>query len=431
MRIKNILSVVSATVFLSVAACAQNSQKAGGDTRPRILISTDIGGTDPDDNQSMAHLLMFNEQFRLEGLVSSPSYGDGSVSEIHRMIDLYALDMPKLAAHVDNLYSPEFLHSITKQGRHGWVPYCGYAESTEGSRWIVECARRDDPQPLWILVWGCLDDLAQALHDAPDIADKIKVVWIGGPNKKWGVNGYRYVVENFPSLWMIENNSSYYGFIASPKTDDVFHAAYYDTFIKGAGHLGEDFIKYYKGVPKMGDTPTLLYMMSGDPDNPEGESWGGSFEKITHAAHDIYSHPMTEADTVRTYTLLEIHFKGPKQRMKAGTLCFRLKIDNQLWDGYYVGKGDYVCIYCPKQPASLTYECISDIKQLNGLKGAFVVNRVWPGKKTESDYTLGNSWYSDKVAEELADGKWQGFKTTLKWRERALAEWAVRWSWLK
>ena len=29
--------------------------------KPRILISTDIGGTDPDDNQSMAHFLMYSE----------------------------------------------------------------------------------------------------------------------------------------------------------------------------------------------------------------------------------------------------------------------------------------------------------------------------------------------------------------------------------
>ena len=50
--------------------------------KPRILISTDIGGTDPDDNQSMAHLLMYADQFQLEGLISSPSYGKGSVAEI-------------------------------------------------------------------------------------------------------------------------------------------------------------------------------------------------------------------------------------------------------------------------------------------------------------------------------------------------------------
>lgn len=37
--------------------------------KPRVLISTDIGGTDPDDSQSITHLLMYNDLFELEGLV--------------------------------------------------------------------------------------------------------------------------------------------------------------------------------------------------------------------------------------------------------------------------------------------------------------------------------------------------------------------------
>lgn len=35
--------------------------------RPRILISTDIGGTDPDDNQSMMHFLLYCNEFDTEG----------------------------------------------------------------------------------------------------------------------------------------------------------------------------------------------------------------------------------------------------------------------------------------------------------------------------------------------------------------------------
>jgi hypothetical protein len=64
--------------------------------KPRIIISTDIGGTDPDDNQSMTHMLMYSDMFEIEGLVSSPSYGDGSKAEILRMIDLYEKDLPQL-----------------------------------------------------------------------------------------------------------------------------------------------------------------------------------------------------------------------------------------------------------------------------------------------------------------------------------------------
>ena len=101
-------------VFLSICLTATGilAQKPVPQ-KPRILISTDIGGTDPDDNQSMAHLLMYADRFRLEGLVSSPSYGKGSIVEIMRMIDLYEKDLPKLKKHIKGYPSPEFLRSIT------------------------------------------------------------------------------------------------------------------------------------------------------------------------------------------------------------------------------------------------------------------------------------------------------------------------------
>lgn len=48
------------TVFLIasnyiLSSCASSKGEKQTAQRPRILISTDIGGTDPDDNQSMAH----------------------------------------------------------------------------------------------------------------------------------------------------------------------------------------------------------------------------------------------------------------------------------------------------------------------------------------------------------------------------------------
>ena len=183
--------------------------------KPRILISTDIGGTDPDDNQSIAHFLMYSDLFDTEGLVSSPSYGSGSKAELLRMIDLYEKDFPQLKKYNKNLATPKYLRSICKQGRRGAAPYCGYMTPTEGSEWIVKCARKKSDRPLWVLVWGGLDDIAQALHDAPDIQDKIRIYWIGGPNKKWSTNSYAYIVENFPNLWFIENNAAYRGFIGN------------------------------------------------------------------------------------------------------------------------------------------------------------------------------------------------------------------------
>jgi hypothetical protein len=413
--------------------------------KPRVLISTDIGGTDPDDNQSMVHLMMYSDLFQLEGLVSSPSFGNGAKEEILRMIDLYAKDYPKLKQHHAQLMSPDALRQLCKQGRRGLLPFCGYGEPTEGSQWIVQQARKESKEPLWVLVWGTLEDVAQALHDAPDIAPKIRVYWIGGPNKKWGANSYAYIARNFPDLWMIENNATYRGFITDnekmelieeykglEQTSNRYGSGYYNYAMRGRGAMGADFLNYYKGIVKMGDTPSLLYMMHGNPNDPQGESWGGSFEPIKYSSRRTFHRHTTERDTIPVYSVVEWFFKGPRKKgLHECDVCFTVTIDKQQWTGYYLGKGTYVLRYSPKAPAKLTYTISSDIKQLDGLKGSFVVDALWPGKPCAEDYQLGNNWYSDRQNPAFFEGKWQGAKTQRKWRKEILEDWARRWYWLE
>ena len=404
--------------------------------KPRILISSDIGGTDPDDNQSMIHLLMYSNMFKIEGLISSPSYGHGSKQIILNMIDLYAKDFPKLKQHSKDYPSPDYLRSITKQGRRGGAPYAGFTSATAGSNWIIKCAEKKSDQPLWVLVWGGLDDLAQALHDAPEIQKMIKVYWIGGPNKKWSANSYAYIVKNFPDLWFIEVNSSYRGFFSdSSAPDSLKNDNYYDHYIRGAGYLGKAFKNYYNGNIKMGDTPSVLYMMSGDPDNPLTDSWGGSFMKISHSPRIIFHRNTTIADTVPVYSILEFHFKGPVINIPPDSACFTMavyaKIGEQKWPGFYLGQGNYDVRYAPKRAETLTYQVTSGIPGFRKQSGKFVVDDIWPGKHRSTDYKLGHNWYTDKSNPSLFVGIWQGVKTVMKWRSDALMDWAKRWEWLK
>ncbi len=404
--------------------------------KPRILISTDIGGTDPDDNQSMTHLLMYNDLFTIEGIVSSPSYGHGSKEEIFRMINLYEKDFPKLKIHKRDFAEPDYLRSITKQGRLGGAPYKGYQTPTEGSEWIIKCAKKKEPQSLWILVWGGLDDLAQALHDEPEIQKKIKIYWIGGPNKKWSANSYSFIVENFPDLWFIEVNSSYYGFFSDNEVPDSIKSSdYYDRFINGAGYLGKDFKNYYNGEIKMGDTPSLLYMMNGNPENPVRESWGGSFEKINYSPRIVLNGTTSLSDTVAFCSILEFHFKGPKANISQDSVCFWMEVpfgrSIQKWPGYYLGNGDYSIRYIPKKAETVEYRFNSHISEINGLEGSIVVDNLWPGQEHPTDYQLGNNWYTDRSDKALYDGKIEGGKTVLKWRNEILLDWAKRWDWLK
>ncbi len=404
--------------------------------KPRILISTDIGGTDPDDNQSMAHFLMYSNQFATEGLVSSPSYGKGTKQNILTMIDLYEKDLPKLQKHIKDYPSPDALRALCKQGKQGNAPFAGYSKPTEGSDWIIKCAKKKSSQPLWILGWGGLEDVAQALHDDPSIAPNIRVYWIGGPNKKWSANSYAYIVQNFPNLWFIEVNSSYYGFFVNDGVPDNLNPGnYYDRCISGAGNLGADYKNYYKGNVKMGDTPSLLYMMDGDPNNPYRESWGGSFVKFNHSPRIIYNRNTTLADTATVCSVMEFHFKGPVANIPPDSACISMtvkaKIGEQKWAGYYLGNGDYVIRYCPKQSETLSYKVTSTIPGFAEQNGQFVVDNIWPGKPRATDYKLGKNWYTDKPDPELFSGTIQGAKTIQKWREVVLTDWALRWGWLR
>lgn len=404
--------------------------------KPRILVSTDIGGTDPDDNQSMIHLLMYNDLFDIEGLVSSPSYGEGNKAEILRTIDLYAKDLPKLKAHKSGFASLERLRSTVKQGRYGAAPLKGYTSATEGSDWIIECARKTSDRPLWILVWGGLDDLAQALHDAPDIQTKIKVFWIGGPNKKWSANSYAYIAQNFPNLWFIESNASYYGFFSNNVPDSLANKNYYKNYIQEAGHLGKDYKNNrYEGHLKMGDTPSLLYMMDGNPDDPARENWGGSYVPFRQSPRIIFDHNTSTRDTVTIFSIVDFKFKGPTIDIPADSACLTMtvisEIGEQKWNGYYLGDGNYVIRYSPKRTETLTYQVTSTIKGFDQQSGAFVVDNTWPGNPRKTDFKLGPNWYTDRPNPELYDGIWQGGKTVLKWRSDVLLDWAARWDWLR
>jgi Protein of unknown function (DUF1593)/Domain of unknown function (DUF5060) len=405
--------------------------------KPRLLVSTDIGGTDPDDNQSMTHLLMYSHLFEVEGLVSSPSYGDGSKEEILRMIDLYEKDLPKLQKHVKNFPPPAALRAVCKQGRHGAAPYKGYATPTEGSNWIISCAKKESTRPLWVLVWGGLEDLAQALHDAPEIQKKIRVYWIGGPNKKWSANSYAYIAANFPGLWFIEANASYNGFFSDNGVPDSLHNKnYYDRYIRGAGYLGKDYKdNRYQGHIKMGDTPSLLYLMDGDPGKPARDNWGGSFEKTSYSPRLVFHRNTTLADTVPVYSVLEFHFKGPKRNIPPDSACFTMtvqaEIGEQKWDGFYLGEGNYAIRYAPKQTETLNYKITSGIPGFPGQSGQLVVDNRWPGKPRPTNYKLGSNWYTDRKDPALFDDKWQGARTVLKWRNAVLLDWAQRWRWLQ
>ena len=140
------------------------------ESRPRLLVLTDIGG-DPDDQQSMVRLLVHANEFDIEGLIASASGTPNELKEkvtkphlIREQLDAYAKVLPNLRKHADGFPDTDALHAVVKSGNpNRGLDFIGEGHDTDGSRHIIACADRDDPRPLNITIWGGQTDLAQAL----------------------------------------------------------------------------------------------------------------------------------------------------------------------------------------------------------------------------------------------------------------------------
>jgi hypothetical protein len=271
--------------------------------KPRILISTDLGGADADDIQSMVHALLYADQFKLEGIVSSPTKHDGRTSDIHKVIDAYAKDYAKLKTWSSDYPSPEYLHSIVKQGNVNVAPEKGWSSPTAGSKAIIQAAH-ESSQPLWVLTWGGMTDLAQALHDDPSIAGKIKVYSSNGWNGTQDPHSREYIYNNFKNVWWVESKSTHRGIWVgdSGTEDNNWRMGDAD----GHGALGEYFQNARPWGLKMGDTPSFLFALKNVSD-PSSGGWGGSFVKkganfwSDNPNPSLKIGPYNGADTIQRY----------------------------------------------------------------------------------------------------------------------------------
>ena len=392
--------------------------------RRRVIVSTDIGGTDFDDFQSMVHLLLYADSLDIEGLIASPWGAALNRKEnILKIISQYEIDYPKLKTYSDLYPTAERLRTLTKQGATASAGPDGFGKPTEGSEWIIHCAKRDDPRPLWILIWGGIDDLAQALHDDPSIEQKLRVYYISGPNKKWATAAYRYIETHHRDLWIIENNSSYRGwFVGGNQDGDLSNTAFVQTQIKGHGALGD----YFAGIDntlKMGDTPSVAYLLGKNPEDPTQDSWGGHFVRAWARPSYVFNRATTSTDEVETFGLIEFVL-SPAQKAPAGTTA-RLIVDKQEFPGFSDPQGAWHFRFMPKEAKRWSYLVASEWKPLNGATGQFT--SVNPAPELAHHPALNHpNWWTDDINPRWNEGPHQGAKTVNRWREEFLRDFAAR-----
>ncbi len=314
MRWSVFLLLVSLLVILCPACTV-----AAADDRPRLLVLTDIGG-DPDDQQSLVRLMLYANEFQIEGLIASASGTPGELKEtvtrpqlIREIVEAYGQVRDNLALHADS-YPPvqELLDRIKAGNPHRGLDAIGDGHDTEGSRWIITVVDRPEPHPVNIAIWGGQTDLAQALwrvrnDRGPDglkrFSAKIRIHDIADQDKiaEW-------IWAEFPGLFYILNRAP----AGRDMREAVFRGMYLggdqsltsrewiDTHVRrNHGPLGVLYPPRTWTAPnphsalKEGDTPSWFYFLPiglSDPDHPEWGGWGGRFtlrrDCLYRDAHD-------------------------------------------------------------------------------------------------------------------------------------------------
>ncbi len=414
------------------AAAEASAARSLTSARPRVLVSTDAGGTDFDDFQSLVHLFAYADRFDIEGILSSP-YGIGRKEHILKVIDAYERDYPNLKTYSDRYPTPDALRERSKQGAIASAGLRGYAERTEGSDWIIDCAKREDERPLWVLVWGGIDDLAQALHDDPSIKEKVRVYFIGGPNKKWSAPAYDYIAREHPDLWIIEANSTYRGwFVGGDQRGDWHKDAFVPKHVAGKGAMGDFFTGISFGgrrrtEVKMGDTPSLMYPLAATADDPSADTWGGSFVRAWERPRTTFDHAEenapTKADEVEAFAVVEIIYHLDEPAPEGTTAA--LQVDGQEFTAFPGEGNQWHFIFSPKSAKSWRYKTKSTHPALDGKTGGFT--SVFPRpEQADAPSSQFPHWWTDNPDPAVADGNHQGAKTISKWRVDFLSDFAER-----
>ncbi|NBB26885.1 DUF1593 domain-containing protein [Cellulophaga sp. BC115SP] len=262
------------TFLIYVEYCS--AQTNNGDNH-RLIVTTDLGGTDPDDTQSMIHLLVCANAIDIEGLVSSQVWMDDpdKTAKIIEVINWYQEVLPHLKKHAIGYPEADYLRAITKQGQtKSNMSGVGEGKDSPGSDLIISAVdKKGDNRPVWIAGWGGMNTVAQALWKVKntrsekalrDFVKKIRIYDVLGQD-----DAGAWIAKNFPDLIYIRNKEIY-GWAPS---DD-----WTKKNVQNSIPLGNHYPNRIWATE--GDTPSFLYVYTNGlnvPDHLDYGGWGGRF----------------------------------------------------------------------------------------------------------------------------------------------------------
>jgi hypothetical protein len=284
----------------------------------RIFVLTDIEN-EPDDAMSLVRFLTYSNQWDIEGIVATTSIhlkNKTAAWRIHEILDAYAEVVENLNKHESGYPSKEQLLSVVAEGLPLYgMEGVGEGKDSSGSNLLMKAIEKEDERPIWVLVWGGPNVLAQALWGLKEKNEKNKFDKMLSKIRVYTISDQDdsgpWMRKEFPELFYIaspgfHDGGAYHHCTWSGISGDYFHGRFtgadfemvdnpwLDKHIREKGPLGNVYpqVKYLME----GDTPTFLYLVDnglGVSEHPEWGSWGGRYELYIPPTKKWFMYPET------------------------------------------------------------------------------------------------------------------------------------------
>lgn len=291
--------------FIAIGAQAQ--------LKPRVVILTDIGRPDlePDDTESLVHLLCYADMLEIEGIITSTGwncdpYPTESAAYRDSVVEAYSTDLPMIKKRsgqqgftsfekengkqkIGYWPSAEYIRSRCKMGsQRAGIGVIGKDNDSDGSELIIRLADEKDDRPIWVCAWGGANTLAQAIWKVQQtrtpeqlkaFLHKLRLYTITDQDMVYGM---RENLAYSSHQWLRREFADDLKFIWDEGTWQLQcglgkkHWEKIHQHIQGHATLGQQYPDYKYGVE--GDTPSFLNVIPNglhNPEEPMQTGWGG------------------------------------------------------------------------------------------------------------------------------------------------------------
>ncbi|WP_199856392.1 nucleoside hydrolase [Lunatibacter salilacus] len=249
------LTMLSVTMLLAGTAFSQQYAKLTDDFRLqrlkpvegkiRAVIDTDTYN-EIDDQFAVVYALLSPENMDVEAIYAAPylnnrstSPSDGmekSYEEIIRLLEKMGREIPE---------------NFVFRGSDRFMADKGNPVDSPAARDLIRRAKSSD-EPLYVLTLGAPTNVASAILLAPEIAEKIIVVWLGGKGLNWRTaSEFNLMQDPHSSQVLFDSGVPLIQIPTEPVTSHLLTTrSEVEFYLKGQGEIGDYLVEIFNDYNK-------------------------------------------------------------------------------------------------------------------------------------------------------------------------------------